>query len=191
MVDKGEKSQLHSRPHGFLAPLDFWGRDEKGGASCVKDWFLLGFGEDSLVVTVYTHFTYCSCMSIEVSLLVWIPIIELKMPSASPDPTDEEREPFAEADPCGKFGRYAELLGHGAVKKVYRAFDLEEGRDVAWNQIKLSEFSDTPYIISKIHSEIELLKNLKNDNIIVLYMFGKTMNITSSISSLRNVLLVI
>ncbi|XP_059283147.1 probable serine/threonine-protein kinase WNK11 [Lycium ferocissimum] len=95
------------------------------------------------------------------------------MPSASLDPTEEEREPFAEVDPSGRFGRYAELLGHGAVKKVYRAFDLEEGRDVAWNQIKLSKFSETPYIIKKIHSEIALLKNLKNDNIIVLYHFWK------------------
>ncbi|OIT00753.1 PREDICTED: probable serine/threonine-protein kinase WNK11 [Nicotiana attenuata] len=95
------------------------------------------------------------------------------MPSASPDPIDEEREPFAEVDPSGRFGRYTELLGHGAVKKVYRAFDLEEGRDVAWNQIKLSKFSDTPYIIDKIHSEIALLKNLKNDNIIVLYHVWK------------------
>ncbi|KAF3638773.1 putative serine/threonine-protein kinase WNK11 [Capsicum annuum] len=95
------------------------------------------------------------------------------MPSASPDPTEEEREQFAEVDPSGRFGRYAELLGHGAVKKVYRAFDIQEGRDVAWNQIKLSKFSDAPYIISKIHSEIALLKNLKNDNIIVLYHFWK------------------
>ncbi|XP_047271229.1 probable serine/threonine-protein kinase WNK11 isoform X2 [Capsicum annuum] len=95
------------------------------------------------------------------------------MPSASPDPAEEEREPFAEVDPSGRFGRYAELLGHGAVKKVYKAFDIREGRDVAWNKIKLSKFSDAPYIISKIHSEVALLKNLKNENIIVLYHFWK------------------
>ncbi|PHT59647.1 putative serine/threonine-protein kinase WNK3 [Capsicum baccatum] len=47
---------------------------------------------------------------------------------------------FAEIDPSGRFGRYKELLGHGAVKMVYRAFDLEEGREVAWNQIRLNRF---------------------------------------------------
>ncbi|XP_031104342.1 probable serine/threonine-protein kinase WNK11 [Ipomoea triloba] len=92
------------------------------------------------------------------------------MPFSSPE---EDGEAFAEVDPSGRFGRYDELLGHGSVKKVHRAFDLEEGRDVAWNQIKLSKFMDNPCIISKIHSEIELLERLKNENIIVMYHFWK------------------
>lgn len=95
------------------------------------------------------------------------------MPSANPDLTEEGSEPFAEVDPTGRFGRYVELLGHGSVKNVYKAFDLEEGRDVAWNQIKLGKFSDRPCIIQKIHSEIELLNTLKHENIIVLYHFWK------------------
>nr|GMC85803.1 probable serine/threonine-protein kinase WNK11 [Ipomoea batatas] len=97
----------------------------------------------------------------------------LRMPSANPDLTEEGSEPFAEVDPTGRFGRYVELLGHGSVKNVYKAFDLEEGRDVAWNQIKLGKFSDRPCIIQKIHSEIELLNTLKHENIIVLYHFWK------------------
>ncbi|TMW99234.1 hypothetical protein EJD97_002858 [Solanum chilense] len=100
-------------------------------------------------------------------------VIELSMPTANPEATDQENELFAEVDPSGRFGRYEELLGHGAVKMVYRAFDLEEGREVAWNQIKLNKFIGSPFIISKIHSEIELLKNLKNDNIIVMHHFWK------------------
>lgn len=92
------------------------------------------------------------------------------MPFSSPE---EDGEPFVEVDPSGRFGRYRDLLGHGSVKNVHRAFDLEEGRDVAWNQIKLSKFMGNPCIISKIHSEIELLKTLKNENIIVLYHFWK------------------
>lgn len=86
---------------------------------------------------------------------------------------DQEKEPFVEVDPKGRFGRYDELLGSGAVKKVYRAFDQEEGRDVAWNQVRLRNFSSDPSVIYRLHSEIELLKNLKNDYIIVLYDFWK------------------
>ncbi|KAH6788616.1 Protein kinase superfamily protein [Perilla frutescens var. hirtella] len=86
---------------------------------------------------------------------------------------DEEREPFVEVDPSGRFGRYSELLGSGAVKKVYRAFDQHEGRDVAWNQVRLRNFSSDPSVIIRLRSEIELLKTLKHDSIIVLYHFWK------------------
>ncbi|KAK6154464.1 hypothetical protein DH2020_008712 [Rehmannia glutinosa] len=60
----------------------------------------------------------------------------LPMPSMSFDMGDRDREPFVEVDPTGRYGRYSELLGSGAVKKVYRAFDQEEGIEVAWNQVK-------------------------------------------------------
>ena len=41
----------------------------------------------------------------------------LKMPSVNPDPSDKDSEPFVEIDPTGRYGRYNELLGSGAVKK--------------------------------------------------------------------------
>ncbi|KAL4554719.1 hypothetical protein LXL04_037321 [Taraxacum kok-saghyz] len=59
------------------------------------------------------------------------------------DSGDRDKELFVEVDPSGRYGRYSELLGSGAVKKVYRAFDQEEG--------------------------IELLTSLKNKNIITLF----------------------
>lgn len=59
----------------------------------------------------------------------------LDMLSESPDSSDQDKEPFVEVDPSGRFGRYSDLLGAGAVKKVYRAFDQWEGTDVAWNQV--------------------------------------------------------
>ncbi|GFP83289.1 probable serine/threonine-protein kinase wnk11 [Phtheirospermum japonicum] len=90
------------------------------------------------------------------------------------DPSDDQdTEPFIEVDPSGRFGRYSDLLGSGAVKKVYRAFDLWEGTDVAWNQVRLRNFSGDPSVIIRLRSEIELLKTLNNDNIIVLYHFWK------------------
>ena len=51
------------------------------------------------------------------------------MPFVKPD-LSGEFEPFVEIDPTGRYGRYNELLGSGAVKKVYRAFDQEEGIEV-------------------------------------------------------------
>ncbi|GMP66612.1 hypothetical protein CsSME_00026901 [Camellia sinensis var. sinensis] len=95
------------------------------------------------------------------------------MSPQTPDSSDQDKEPFVEVDPSGRFGRYSDLLGAGAVKKVYRGFDQREGRDVAWNQVRLGKFSDDPSVIKRLQSEIALLKSLKNDYIIVLYSFWK------------------
>ncbi|XP_047307117.1 probable serine/threonine-protein kinase WNK11 [Impatiens glandulifera] len=93
------------------------------------------------------------------------------MPSDCADSSDQEKEPFVEVDPSGRFGRYDDLLGSGAVKRVYRAFDQREGREVAWNQVRLMKFSHDPKTIKRLQSEISLLKTLRNDNIIVLCSF--------------------
>lgn len=93
----------------------------------------------------------------------------MKMPSVIPDPSDKDSEPFVEVDPTGRYGRYAELLGSGAVKKVYRAFDQEEGIEVAWNQVKLRNFSNDPTMIDRLYSEVRLLRSLTNKNIISFY----------------------
>ncbi|GKF31917.1 probable serine/threonine-protein kinase WNK11, partial [Tanacetum coccineum] len=72
------------------------------------------------------------------------------------DVSDQDREPFVETDPSGRFGRYPELLGSGAMKNVYRGFDMEEGRDVAWNQIKMKMFDGDEYAKKRLYSEIKL-----------------------------------
>ncbi|KAL2245244.1 UNVERIFIED_CONTAM: putative serine/threonine-protein kinase WNK11 [Sesamum indicum] len=91
------------------------------------------------------------------------------MPAMDLSMVDRDMEPFVEVDPTGRYGRYAELLGAGAVKKVYRAFDQEEGIEVAWNQVKLRNFCDDEAMINRLYSEVRLLRNLKNKNIIALY----------------------
>lgn len=88
---------------------------------------------------------------------------------ADPNMSEREGEPFLEVDPTGRFGRYNDLLGSGSVKKVYRAFDQEEGIEVAWNQVRLTPFSDDPVLINRLHSEVQLLRTLKNKYIIVCY----------------------
>ncbi|EPS67881.1 with no lysine kinase, partial [Genlisea aurea] len=82
------------------------------------------------------------------------------------DPGDSE---FVEADPSGRYWRYDEILGKGSSKTVYRAFDEYEGIEVAWNQVKLSDFLQSPEDLERLYREIHLLKTLKHNNIMKFY----------------------
>ncbi|RZC75071.1 hypothetical protein C5167_050558 [Papaver somniferum] len=84
---------------------------------------------------------------------------------------DKDSEPFVELDPTGRYGRYCDLLGSGAVKKVYRAFDQEEGIEVAWNQVFLNSFSGDEMMIDRLFAEVRLLRSLRDDNIIAFYNY--------------------
>ncbi|KAI8561330.1 hypothetical protein RHMOL_Rhmol04G0330600 [Rhododendron molle] len=81
-----------------------------------------------------------------------------------PDSSD-----FVEVDPTGRYGRYNEILGKGASKTVYRAFDEYEGIEVAWNQVKLYDFLQRPEDLERLYCEIHLLKTLKHNNIMKFY----------------------
>nr|GMD87112.1 probable serine/threonine-protein kinase WNK9 [Ipomoea batatas] len=76
---------------------------------------------------------------------------------------------FVEVDPTGRYGRYNEILGKGASKTVYRAFDEYEGIEVAWNQVKLHDFMQSPEDLERLYCEIHLLKTLKHKNIMKFY----------------------
>uniref|UniRef100_A0A1S4CT15 non-specific serine/threonine protein kinase n=1 Tax=Nicotiana tabacum TaxID=4097 RepID=A0A1S4CT15_TOBAC len=86
------------------------------------------------------------------------------------EPDDSESEPeFVELDPSGRYGRYKEVLGKGAFKKVYRAFDELEGIEVAWNQVKVADLLRNSVDLERLYSEVHLLKTLKHKNIIKFY----------------------
>ncbi|GMP40813.1 hypothetical protein CsSME_00011122 [Camellia sinensis var. sinensis] len=76
---------------------------------------------------------------------------------------------FVELDPSGRYGRYNEILGKGSSKTVYRAFDEYEGIEVAWNQVKLYDFLQSPEDLERLYCEIHLLKTLKHHNIMKFY----------------------
>ncbi|CAO2837116.1 unnamed protein product [Amaranthus hypochondriacus] len=82
---------------------------------------------------------------------------------------EEEPCDFVEVDPTGRYGRYNEILGKGASKIVYRAFDEYDGIEVAWNQVKLYDFLQSPEDLERLYSEIHLLKTLKHKNIMKFY----------------------
>ncbi|KAB8106020.1 hypothetical protein EE612_040199 [Oryza sativa] len=76
---------------------------------------------------------------------------------------------YAEVDPTGRYGRYNDVLGKGASKTVYRAFDEYQGMEVAWNQVKLHDFLQSPEDLERLYCEIHLLKTLKHRNIMKFY----------------------
>ncbi|KAJ6888746.1 serine/threonine-protein kinase WNK3 isoform X1 [Populus alba x Populus x berolinensis] len=88
--------------------------------------------------------------------------------SSEPDPDDSDAE-FVEIDPTGRYGRYKEVLGRGAFKKVYRAFDEFEGIEVAWNQVKVADLLRNSVDLERLYSEVHLLNALKHKNIIKFY----------------------
>lgn len=83
---------------------------------------------------------------------------------------DEDNDyEFKESDPSGRYGRYREILGKGAFKTVYKAFDKVDGIEVAWNQIKVQDVLRTPEDLERLYSEVHLLKTLKHKHIIKFY----------------------
>ncbi|XP_066357096.1 probable serine/threonine-protein kinase WNK9 [Miscanthus floridulus] len=85
-------------------------------------------------------------------------------------PDEEEEEGFVEKDPTGRFIRYDEIIGSGAVKIVYRAFDKLEGVEVAWSQ---SRINDSVMVCSlktdQLNTEIQLLRTFRHKNIVKLF----------------------
>ncbi|KAI5065294.1 hypothetical protein GOP47_0019989 [Adiantum capillus-veneris] len=80
------------------------------------------------------------------------------------DSSDEDPQ-YVERDPTGRYGRYDEVLGKGAYKTVYRAFDDLEGIEVAWNQVNIRNKLHNSGEMERLYSELHLLKMLKHENI--------------------------
>ncbi|KAJ4815255.1 hypothetical protein LUZ62_027821 [Rhynchospora pubera] len=84
------------------------------------------------------------------------------------DIDNKDGEPFVELDPTRRYGRYKDLLGAGAMKKVYRAFDLEYGIEVAWNQVKLRSFDSAPEKLKRLYCEVDILNSLHHPHVLSL-----------------------
>ncbi|CAL1398590.1 unnamed protein product [Linum trigynum] len=83
---------------------------------------------------------------------------------------DRPREAdFVEKDPSGRYVRYDEVLGKGAFKTVYKAFDEVDGIEVAWNRVKIDDVMRSEEDLQKLYSEVHLLRSLKHESIISLY----------------------
>jgi serine/threonine protein kinase len=91
-----------------------------------------------------------------------------------------------ESDPTGRYHRVrhsknfiilfqhlysqqsSDRLGEGSFKIVYKAFDSEEGKDVAWNQVRISGGSKETKEekLQKVLEEVETLQRVKHKHII-------------------------
>ncbi len=69
-----------------------------------------------------------------------------------------------EASPQGRYLRYPEKLGSGQYKDVYRAYDTQEGIEVAWNAVNLNNLPKQERL--RIMNEVRLLQNLDHMNLV-------------------------
>ncbi|KAK9823221.1 hypothetical protein WJX72_001156 [[Myrmecia] bisecta] len=96
---------------------------------------------------------------------------EAAQPAAEP-PDEHEEAPesrVVETDPSGRYSRFEQILGRGAFKTVYKGFDEEEGIEVAWNQVRVSELVSSKEERDRLFAEIRVLKQLKHKNIMTFY----------------------
>jgi len=72
-----------------------------------------------------------------------------------------------ETSPQGRYAKLEERLGSGAYKDVFRAYDTNEGIEVAWNVVKLARIP--PSERKRIKTEVKLLKDIEHKNVIKYY----------------------
>ncbi|XP_011080727.1 probable serine/threonine-protein kinase WNK4 isoform X1 [Sesamum indicum] len=80
-----------------------------------------------------------------------------------------EEAGYVETDPTGRYGRFEEVLGKGAMKTVYKAIDEVLGLEVAWNQVRLVDLLQSPDDLQRLYSEVHLLSTLNHNSIIRFY----------------------
>lgn len=88
-----------------------------------------------------------------------------------PNHTEESEDDhgYAETDPTGRYARFQEILGKGAMKTVYKAIDEVLGMEVAWSQVKLYDLLRSSDDLQRLYSEVHLLSTLDHASIIKFY----------------------
>lgn len=88
----------------------------------------------------------------------------------------EEGDRPMERSPRGRYIRFDIRLGAGAYKVVYKAYDTDQGIDVAWNAIDIGVLPSSEK--TRIIQEVQLLQKLEHKNIINFYgsWFSKEKN---------------
>jgi WNK lysine deficient protein kinase len=76
----------------------------------------------------------------------------------------EVQNAIVERSPGSRYVRFTEKLGSGASKDVFRAYDTQEGIEVAWNVVNLSGVPKSER--NRIVNEVRLLERLHHHNII-------------------------
>ncbi|KAF6154888.1 hypothetical protein GIB67_018325 [Kingdonia uniflora] len=120
--------------------------------------------------------------------------------SGHPEPPDPD---IVEIDPSHRYLRfvclcvyvmleqYKDVLGKGAFKTVYKAFDEVKGIEVAWSQVRIDKVLRSKGDLGMLYSEVHLLKHLNHKNIIKYYNSwiddqNKTVNIITELFTSGN-----
>lgn len=75
---------------------------------------------------------------------------------------------FQYTSPAHKYIKYSdELIGTGSFKRVYKAYDLYTGREVAWNEVSFDNLE--PTTAAKVFQELKTLQMVNHPNIIKMY----------------------
>ena len=101
---------------------------------------------------------------------VAIPVAVLPIPQGAtkeditlPEVKKEEEN---EKSPKGRYVRYEEI-GRGSFKVVYKAFDSESGKTVAWNEVNIMSLPPTEK--KRVISEVKILERVEHERIISFY----------------------
>ena len=78
----------------------------------------------------------------------------------------EEKKEEKEKSPKGRYIRFEEL-GRGSFKVVYKAFDSETGKTVAWNEVNIMSLPPTEK--KRVISEVKILEKVNHQRIISFY----------------------
>lgn len=82
---------------------------------------------------------------------------------------NEDDSGIVEWDPTNRYCRYDEILGRGAYKTVFKAFDEHLGIEVAWNQVHVDELVTSKEDRERLFREVEMLESIHHKNIMKIY----------------------
>mmetsp|Transcript_11187 Transcript_11187/g.69034 ORF Transcript_11187/g.69034 Transcript_11187/m.69034 type:complete len:751 (+) Transcript_11187:287-2539(+) len=82
---------------------------------------------------------------------------------------NEDDSGIVEWDPRNRYCRYDEILGRGAYKTVFKAFDEHLGIEVAWNQVHVDELVTSKEDRERLFREVEMLESIHHKNIMKIY----------------------
>ncbi|GAQ92423.1 hypothetical protein KFL_010120020 [Klebsormidium nitens] len=76
-----------------------------------------------------------------------------------------------ETSPDERFVRYRDIIGRGAAKIVYRGYDREAGKEVAWYKVHLDHIELTKRVETEIRKEFDMLTRIKSPYVLKLIAF--------------------
>uniref|UniRef100_A0A1I8H798 Protein kinase domain-containing protein n=3 Tax=Macrostomum lignano TaxID=282301 RepID=A0A1I8H798_9PLAT len=71
--------------------------------------------------------------------------------------------------PCGRWIKHNLKCGEGAYKRVFRGYDREQGRPIAWCELKFQVGKDKPAEREQVRKEVEMMIKCEHPNIVRYY----------------------